>query len=160
MKTPRNPCQIPGRVCSGGFLFRAEQDLLLIELDPDLLRLFEGAAQQFFRQRVLDEAFDRAPQRTGAELRFVPLRDQEVLDFVRDLEVEPAAEQPLAQLAELDVDDCEQVLLVQLPEDDDVVDAVDELRLEELLGDAEKLFIGIDRLDGVAAEAERPGTLR
>ena len=70
------------------------------------------------------------------------------------------ADAEMTELAELDVDDCEQVLLVQLPEDDDVVDAVDELRLEELLGDAEKLFIGIDRLDGVAAEAERPGTLR
>ena len=121
--------------------------------------MLEAPPQQLFRQRVLDVALDRPAQRTRAELRLIPLRNQILLDLVGEMQFELPPQQALPQLGKFDVDDPHQILAVQTAEDDDVIHPVDELRLEELLGDAEQSLVVLPGLgERIPAEAERSHT--
>ena len=102
-----------------------------IHLDARAVR--ELPAHDGLGQRILDVLLDRPAELPGAVGRVVPLLDQEVEGGLGGLELD-------ALLAELGVDpvdhqpdDLRDVLLGQGVEDDDVVDAVDELRPERPL---------------------------
>ena len=92
----------------------------------------ELALEQFLGQRIFDEVLDRPTQRPGAEVGVRALLDQELLGFVGELELQALLLEPLADLAQLEIDDVLQVVVVQVAEDDDVVHAVEELGPEDL----------------------------
>ena len=92
----------------------------------------------FSRERVLDHALDRTAQRPGAERRVVALRRRAaVLAVVGELEAEALALELVLHPLDEQVDDLGDLVPGQLVEDDDLVDAVQELGPEvplELLG--------------------------
>src|SRR5262249_47692918 len=89
------------------------------------------------RQRVLELLQDRALEGTSAERRLVAELHQLILGAVRERHLELTIDHELFESAELDVDDAAEVLLRERAEDDDVVDAVQELRPQEV----PKLFL-------------------
>ena len=66
-------------------------------------------------------------ERPGAVLGVVALLDQELLGLVGQDQLQAVVLEPLADLRQLDVDDLLQVVAGQAAEDDDVVEAVEEL---------------------------------
>src|SRR3954463_5653988 len=95
--------------------------------------LDELRAQHEVGERVLDVALDRPAQRARAHRRVPALLDQEVLGPLRELQLEIAPRQRLADPPQQEVDDLLDLVLLQLVEDDDLVDAVEELGAEDLL---------------------------
>ena len=87
----------------------------------------ELAGDEGPRERVLDEALDRPLERPGPERGIRPLADDERRRGRRELEREVLPAEPARQVGQqqLHVDD--EVLLGQRVEDDDLVDAVEEL---------------------------------
>src|SRR4051794_20047315 len=114
-----------------------ERDLGLLALgrpaDHHRAAGHELGAQDEVGQRVLDVALDRAAQRPGAHRRVPPLVDQQVLGILGELELELTLGQGLPDAAQEQLDDRLDLVLLQLVEDDDVVDAVEELGPEHLL---------------------------
>ena len=94
--------------------------------------LAELALQHAHRQRVEHPALDGPLQRPRAIRRVVALCDQHVLRPVGQLDVDLAILEPLHEAAQLDVDDLPHLLARQRVEEDDLVDAVEELRPEVL----------------------------
>ena len=90
------------------------------------------AAEQHPGQRVADRRLDQAAQRPGAVRRVVAGVGQPLARGVGDLDVDPPGRQPLLEQRELEVDDVRQVVLRERVEDDDLVEPVEELRLERL----------------------------
>src|SRR5262245_6300338 len=84
-------------------------------------------------ERVLDVALDRAAQRPGAHRRVVALLDEQVLRLFREGHVRGVLAHLVAQPLHEQVDDRLDLFLRQLVEDDHLVDAVQELRAEDLL---------------------------
>src|SRR4051812_775423 len=102
-------------------------------LDHDGRARRELGPQHEVGQRVLDVALDRPAKRAGAH-RWVPaLLDEQVLGVLGELELQFALRQRLADAAQEELDDRLDLLLLQLVEHDDVVDAVEELGAEDLL---------------------------
>ncbi len=94
--------------------------------------------QDALRELVLDLALHGAAQGAGTERRVEADLDELVLRGIRQLHRHVAVEQALAEALREQAHDLAELLLVQLREDDDVVDAVEELGLEvplELLVD-------------------------
>ena len=87
----------------------------------------EPPFEQRARERVLDEPLDRALERPRAVRRIPALLGEQLLRLVRDLELDPPLREPLAQPRELQLDDVGELLARQRLEDDDLVDAVQEL---------------------------------
>src|SRR6185436_17348674 len=96
----------------------------------DLVTLAEVAGQHVDRQGVLERALDRTLERPRAEHRIVPTVGQEALGRVRETQAEAALAEPLAQVAELDLDDLLELSAPERVEDHGLVDAVQELRPE------------------------------
>ena len=108
-------------------------------------------AQDFLRKRVLEVAFDRAPQRPGAVRRVETLQDQEVPCRVAQVELDVLRGQAARHLPDFDVEDLDYVGAVELPEYHNVVNAVQQLRLEGALRLVEHValqpvVVGIRRL--------------
>ena len=84
------------------------------------------------RQRIEHPALDRPLQRPRAVHRIVSFFDDQVPRFVGELDPDLPILEPPQQRRELDVDDLPDVLAAERVEEDDVVDPVQELRLEVL----------------------------
>ena len=93
----------------------------------DLPRLGERAAGDL-------SALDGAAERTGAVLLVPAVVDQVAAGGFVDHELHAEVEEALGHLVDLDVDDLGHVDLRELLEDDDVREAVEELRLKGPLG--------------------------
>ena len=91
-----------------------------------------GARDDLLRQRRFDLLLDGALERPRAVHRVVAAVRQIVARGVGEVEGEVAVGQPLLEPAELDVDDLPDVVALERVEDDDVVDAVQELGAEVL----------------------------
>src|SRR3954447_16758325 len=108
-----------------------ERDLGLLALgraaDHDRGPRRQLGPQDEVRERVLDVALDRATQRTRPHRRVPALVDQEVLGRLGELELQLALGQRLADAAQEQLDDRLDLVLGELVEDDDLVDAVEEL---------------------------------
>ena len=76
---------------------------------------------------------DRAAQRPGAHGRVVALLDEQLARVVRQLDDDAVLAHLLADALHHQVDDLEDLDLLELVEDDDLVDAVQELGPEHLL---------------------------
>ena len=85
------------------------------------------------RERVFELVLDRATQRTGTVLGVEALVDEELLGFVGQHQFEAASPSRLRTFASSMSMIVLQVLAVQAAEDDDVVQAVEELGPEVLL---------------------------
>ena len=101
-------------------------------VDGDLVAGLEPAAEHHPRELVLDQALDRPPQRAGAELRVEALAREQLDRLVAELDLDPLRAQPPCQPVEQQLRDLGQLLVGEGPEDDDLVDPVDELRPEAL----------------------------
>src|SRR2546425_11984240 len=107
-------------------------------VDDDLVALAELAFEHPERQRVEDAPLDGPFQGPRAVHRIVTLGDQKILRVVRELDHNLPLLEPLQQVVRLDVDDLLHVVDAERVEEDDLVDAVQELRSEvlpERLGD-------------------------
>ncbi len=76
---------------------------------------------------------DRSTQGTRAEISIRSLLDQEILRFLRNVDLQAMLDQPLGHLLQFQLDDQFQVLPRQRTEDDHVIEAADELRPEVTL---------------------------
>src|SRR5438445_4959133 len=147
----------------GGFLngprcglFELHRAAAIFDAD-DVLR-GEPAFEDLFRERVLDALLDRALERPRAVDRIEAgpgeLREGAVSNFQSHLELREA----LLEVAQLDLRDVPDVLLVQGMEHDDLVDAVDELgpelrlHLRQDRGLDEAGIVALHLLDHVRAE--------
>ena len=90
-------------------------------------------SEDLFGERVLDVLQDGALQRARSERRLVAEIDEARPRGGEQLELELAIHEELLEANELDVDDAGEVVLRERTEDDDVVDAVQELRAKEVL---------------------------
>src|SRR5690349_8045981 len=86
-----------------------------------------AALEQLQRERVLDQALDGALQRTRAERRVVSLLGDHALGLGRQLERDLALAEQLLEPRQLQLHDVLDLLRAERTEDDDVVDAVEEL---------------------------------
>ena len=110
-----------------------EDELAVLGIDLHVVARVELAVQDLLAEAVLDLVLHRATQRPGAEGRVEPDLDELLLGRARQLDRHVAVEQALAEALDEQIDDLQQLLLVELREHDDVVDAVEELGLEVLL---------------------------
>ncbi len=101
-----------------------------IGVDHHMVALQDLAIENPHGQRVLDHALDRPLQRTSAIRRIVAFSKDQLLRFVRQLNADFPISQQTPQVFEPQVDDLRQLLSAERIKDDDVVHAVQELRLE------------------------------
>ena len=93
----------------------------------------ELAAEDEVGERVLDQALDRTAQRSCPHRRVVALLDEQLSGIVGELDDRSVFRHLLADALHQQVDDLEDLRALELVEDDDLVDAVQELRPEDLL---------------------------
>ena len=117
---------------AGRVICSHEPDLTELRVRADRVALGELALEQPQRERVLDQALDRALERPGAVGRIPARLGDQLLRRVGQLEREPALGEPRAQPRELELDDLAELLARQRLELDDLVDPVQELGPEEL----------------------------
>ena len=97
------------------------------------------AGQHVPRQRILEPALDGPPQRPRAIDRVVALARQVGEGRIGHPQAQARLRQPPREARHQEPDDLAQLRLAERPEDDDLVDAVEELRPEvvaQLLADA------------------------
>ena len=149
----------PGRPGRGFLLFEVE--FFAIAHHQHRLAILERAPEDRLRERIFEKMFDGPAQRARTVFLVVALLDEQQLRFRREFKGDLLLGDPLPNLRHFEVDDLEQVLLAQRPEEDDVRNPVDELRLEDLFGLVEHFFP--HRLDVVeivpAAGGEAHGRL-
>src|SRR5215469_12387188 len=104
---------------------RHDDELTILRVDLDRIAIANGAFKYVAGYTVLDLSLDDALEGTGPELRVVAHLRQQV----------PRG-QALAQVFDLDVYNFLHLLSRDLMEDDDLIDAVDELRTEALFPQA------------------------
>src|SRR5256714_6387028 len=119
----------------GGWPFGLETHLVAVSRDAHGLAGQNLAAQQLRRERVLYERLYRALQGARAVERVVALAREQLFRRVVEFEAHVALLQHPAQSFELYLDDVADLLARELVEDDYVVNAVQELRLEVLAQD-------------------------
>ena len=113
------------------------------------------AVENLQRQRILNQLLDRALQRTRAKVRIVTLREQQIFGRIGQLQRNLAIGEQAANVFEAQLDDPYQLFLAQRTEDDDVVDAVQELRLEVRVQQLLYLLAGFLEIPP-ACECSRP----
>src|SRR5438105_2935205 len=119
---------------------RAICELACVEIDLDLAAA-QVAADQFFGQRILDVALDGAPQRPRAVRPILARHLDDPVDHLgRQRDLQLAIGEVVVQLVNQQRHDPPQVVVAQRLEDDDFVDAVDELGVERPLHFAEHHF--------------------
>jgi hypothetical protein len=104
-----------------------------VDVHHDDLTGGQLAVEDLLRQRVLDLALDGPAQRPGTQHRVEPAVRQQLLGVLRDLQRHVLVRQLALHAGDHEVDDLDDLVLGQLVEHDDVVDAVEELRPEVLL---------------------------
>src|SRR5680860_466077 len=102
----------------------------LVDIDDHLTAVKQFTGQQHPRQRVPDRALYESPQRAGAVRRVVTGPSQPRVRGVGDRDRDPARSQATVELSDLQVDDVRQLVLRQRVEDHNLVETVEELRLE------------------------------
>src|SRR5215467_2829330 len=106
----------------------AEDGLAVFGVERDMIADLERSAKQLFGERIFDEPLDRAAQRTRAERRIPAFfREQLACGFGR-FERHVLVLELADDLRQFQLDDRLDLLHVELMENDDFVDAVEELR--------------------------------
>src|SRR5258706_5436865 len=140
-----------GRGLVGGEL---EIELFAGPLDTDARTPRPLSAQYELRERILEVLLDRAIERPGSERRVEPAIDEQFDGLGGDIELDLLDPQTLLDLAQQDSDDAPHVVAREGVEDDDVVNAIQELRVER------SLELILDRaLDGLELRRRALGLL-
>src|SRR4051794_808676 len=113
------------RLCLG--VAPGDDELVVLGVDGDRRPVADVASDQRPRDARLDLALDEAPQRARAVHRVVALARDERARRLGDLEREPPVAKAGADAGELQVDDLLDLLQGERLEEDDLVDAVEEL---------------------------------
>src|SRR5688500_9030685 len=100
------------------------------DIDLDLVAAAEVAHENPLAERILDVALDGPLQRAGPIVLVIAVLDQEL--YRRRGELDLVAQPPL-YLAQEDGDDLRDVVLGERVEHDDIVEPVQELRIEDLV---------------------------
>jgi hypothetical protein len=108
----------------------AEVELVAVGRHGDVLAGPEPAVEQHRGQPVVDLPLNRAAQRPGTELRLESPPCQPVDRLGGELHRDRLRVQPPDRLLEQQAGDLPQLRLVEVPEHDDLVDPVQELRPE------------------------------
>src|ERR1017187_7467690 len=124
----------PEALRRAGLMALGQDEPVPFDFDCDRVAFFVAAFEDGDRQGIADLALDDPAQRARPEVRVVSVVTEPHLAFGRDLDGDAPGFEPLLELPELDPDNCEQVPSPQGAEADDLVDAVDELRLEGVDG--------------------------
>src|SRR5437588_11034057 len=111
----------------------AEDKLAIGSTDLDHVADLYVSAQQFLGKRIFEITLDRAAHWSGAILWIVPFLDQKFFRGLIQLNMNIFRFDPTQHFSDFEFDDLHQVALGQLMEDNDVVEPIDELRLEHLL---------------------------
>src|SRR5215469_510713 len=133
----------------GLFLADARADLeahlapFLVRVDDDMIAVQDFAIEDLQSERILNQLLDGALQGTSAEVRVVALREQQVFRRLGELQRNLAISEQATHVLETKIDDFDQLIFAQRPEDDDVVDAVQELGLEVRVQLVHDLFRGL-----------------
>src|SRR5882724_4257350 len=132
-RAPSMPARSPGE----GWPLRTHQlrhagtegkpQSITLPLHPNDVTRTVASLQQLERNRILQQPLNGPLEGPGPEDRIVPLLGEELPGLRRDLEPEVAVgEQPL-EVAQLELDDSQDVLPAQLMEDDHVVHPIQKL---------------------------------
>ena len=113
-----------------------EGQALLAGRDRDRLAVVDLAGEDQLGERVLHRLLDHALQRARAVGRILALLGEPVARLGVELERDLAILEQLREPPHLDVDDAAHLLRLQPMEQDDLVDAVEELRTERRAHDA------------------------
>src|SRR6202521_2324352 len=125
------------------FLWCELELVLAFDIDQDRVTASDLAAQQMFRQLVLDPARDDASQWTSAIDPVIALLGQEFLGGVRDLDRYLHLDQVLGQLLQLQVDDLPDLRSGKALEDYHRDNSIEELRAENQLQLLVDLLLGV-----------------
>src|SRR2546423_7264252 len=127
---------LPSSIRMGFFLclrsYRIQDDLAALRVDHDRIALANSAIENAMSDTVLDLPLDDALEGTSPELRVETHLCQQVPCGVSNLQRDVPLFQARAQAIELDVHNVLHLLTRDLMEDDDLIDAVDELGAEAL----------------------------
>src|SRR5690606_39217857 len=102
-----------------------------VAVDEDGGAVGDASREEGFGEGILEVAQDGAADGAGAEGGLVAELDEEGFGGVGDLEVDFAVGEQALDLGELEVGDAQEVVARQGTEDEDFVDAVQELGAEE-----------------------------
>jgi hypothetical protein len=144
----------------GSARLHVEVQLTLHGVDVQAVARVDLPAENEPRELVLHQSLDCTPKRTRAELAVVALAREQLDRVVAELDLDLLRPQPPCQPVEQQSGDLVDLLLGQGAEDDDLVDAVDELRAEAPAQDlhqiglqvVERLLAARVLLDPVGAE--------
>src|SRR5688572_20235353 len=100
------------------------------DIRDDVLARLDAAFEDLQRQRIRKQLLNRALQRPRAKRRIVALAEERFPRSRRKLQRDLAVHQVPPQRFELNIDNAFDLFLAEALEDDDVVDAVQELRFE------------------------------
>src|SRR5690625_29476 len=118
--------------CGGPGLGAEDEPALRAPVDGDGRPVGDLAAEHELGELVADLALHQAAQRAGAVRGVVALEGEPLRRGRGDLELDPALGEPVAQPVDLQLDDGAELVEAERVEDDDVVEPVEELRLERL----------------------------
>src|SRR5882724_2694413 len=116
------------RVCA----LEAHPVFLTVAIDDDVVAGEDFPLQDFHRQRVLDQALNGATQRTRTVGRIIAFTKDQFLRRGSEHQSDFALFEQLVHALEEQINDAHQLIFTQRVEDDDFVDAVDELGAEGL----------------------------
>src|SRR6266511_314732 len=111
-----------------------EYELVVGDRNLDRIVLMQVSAQDLFGKRIFQVTLDRTAHRARAINWVVTLLDEEILRFFVELDLDILSLQSIHDLPHFEIQDQDQVRLVQGAEDNDIIQAVQELRPESLLG--------------------------
>src|SRR6266404_4338991 len=121
----------------------------LIRVHHNMVAVQHRAVENFQRQRILHQLLNRPFQRTRSEVWIVAFGEEQLFRRVGELQRNFAIGQQAAQVFQPQVDDLHQLFLAQRMEDDDVVHAIQELRLEMPMQRLHHLLRGaLERIGG------------
>ena len=112
-------------------------------VDGDVVAVADGAVEDFDGEGVLDEALDGALEGAGSVGAVVAGFEDELARGGGEGEGDLAVGEHTGELGEAEVDDAGELLFAERMEDDDVVDAVEELGAEVLAQDGEDALGGL-----------------
>ena len=125
--TKAGPTATPGRTNNHARESSSRRPRPALTVEDDAVALLDVARQHALRHAVLQQAHDRAAQRPRAVRGVVPLVDQAVLEALGHVDLDALLLGTLEDVAQHDVGNLLDLRLGELSEDDDLVQAVQEL---------------------------------
>src|SRR5262245_54389669 len=106
--------------------------LVAIRIDFNSIAFSKIALENFDGQRILDQSLDRSFQRPRAVNRVITLVGKQCFGLIGNIKDHFSARQVLTQPPELDLDNRLDFLAAQAVEDNNLIDSIQEFRLESV----------------------------